>query len=88
VGELDLIARKGGAVIFFEVKTRHLGGSHIYSPFEAVDYKKKEQIRKVAMWYIYSKKKDLKSKRVREFRFDIITILYSSSWLKYNMIVY
>ena len=49
-GEIDIIARKKGMLVFLEVKYRT---TSIYgSPLEAVDWRKQNQIRKVAQFYL------------------------------------
>ena len=50
IGEVDIIARDGGYLVFVEVKTRH--GNRYGSPFDAVDYRKQRQISKVALAYM------------------------------------
>lgn len=51
-GEIDIIAKDGEYICFVEVKFR---SSMAYgSPLEAVDYKKQNQIRKVAIFYLMS----------------------------------
>ena len=53
-GEIDLIAKKGGQIHFVEVKYRTTA---MYgSPLEAVDFRKQNQIRKVAMYYLMKNK--------------------------------
>lgn len=49
-GEIDIITRKKGMLVFVEVKYRT---TSIYgSPLEAVDWRKQNQIRKVARFYL------------------------------------
>lgn len=53
-GEIDIIAKDGEYFCFIEVKyrtTRDYG-----SPLEAVDYRKQNQIRKVAQYYLMKNK--------------------------------
>lgn len=53
-GEIDLIAKKKGQIHFVEVKYRT---TLTYgSPLEAVDFRKQNQIRKVAMYYLMKNK--------------------------------
>lgn len=49
-GEIDIIARKKGVLVFFEVKYRTTG--RYGSPLEAVDWRKQNQIRRVARFYL------------------------------------
>lgn len=53
-GEIDLIAKKAGQIHFIEVKYRTT--SDFGSPLEAVDFRKQNQIRKVAMYYLMKNK--------------------------------
>ena len=65
-GEIDIIAKDGDVIVFIEVKTR--SGDGFGAPFEAVTYRKRQKIKKVAMGYL---------KRFREevpCRFDVISI--------------
>lgn len=64
-GEIDIIARKGEVIIFFEVK--HRGSDNFGSGEAAVDYNKLKRIYKTAKKYIHIKKMYDYS-----FRFDII----------------
>lgn len=52
VGELDIVARDRGHLLFIEVKTRR---SHAYGvPAEAVGARKQRQIVRAAQWYLVS----------------------------------
>lgn len=53
-GEIDLIAKKEEQIHFVEVKYRTT--SAFGSPLEAVDFRKQNQIRKVAMYYLMKNK--------------------------------
>ena len=66
VGEIDIIAFKKGLLCFVEVKTRQ--NDSLYSPADAVDFRKAERIKSVAATYINRYK--LKHK----IRFDIIEV--------------
>ena len=68
IGEIDIIAFKNGCYVFIEVKKRE---TKLFGrPCEAVDYKKQQKIRKVALSYLKFKKLlDV------ECRFDVIEIL-------------
>jgi putative endonuclease len=65
-GEIDIIAFKKGLLCFVEVKTRQ--NDSLYSPADAVDFRKAERIKSVAATYINRYK--LKHK----IRFDIIEV--------------
>jgi putative endonuclease len=68
VGEIDIVADDGGTLVFVEVKTR--GGGTFGRPFEAVDARKKEKLRKVALYYLKNRcKNDTPS------RFDVLSIM-------------
>ncbi len=66
-GEIDIVARKGKLITFCEVKTRtnsaYGGGEN------AVDYRKQQQIRKVAEGYIAERELN-----DYDFRFDVIVV--------------
>ncbi|MCX7746528.1 MAG: YraN family protein [Clostridia bacterium] len=67
-GEIDIIAREGETVCFIEVKTRT---STVFGmPSEAVDYKKKENITRLAQ--IYMLRNQLTDTAVR---FDVVEII-------------
>lgn len=50
-GEIDLIAKKDGYLVFFEVKYRADG--RYGAPEEAVDYRKQKKIIAAAQYYLY-----------------------------------
>jgi putative endonuclease len=65
-GEIDIIAEDGEVLVFIEVKTR--SGDAFGSPFEAVDRKKRDKIRKVALCYMKKIRKEPQA------RFDVLSI--------------
>nr|MCU0255708.1 YraN family protein [Vicinamibacterales bacterium]MCU0258048.1 YraN family protein [Solirubrobacteraceae bacterium] len=50
-GEIDIVARDGGALVFVEVKTR--ASEAFGSPLEAVTPQKRAQVRKMAADYLW-----------------------------------
>ena len=65
-GEIDIIAKDRGILVFVEVKAR--SDMQFGYPFEAVNPKKREKIRKVALCYLKKYKKELPA------RFDVLSI--------------
>ena len=53
-GEIDLIARNKRFLVFVEVKYRK--NLNMGSPFEAVDIRKQQKIRRVCEWFLMEKK--------------------------------
>lgn len=68
VGEIDLIARRNGLLVFCEVKTRL--NLKYGQPFEAVTQDKQKKIRFMAQIFLKSQKF-----AYEEARFDVISIL-------------
>jgi len=67
LGEIDIVAEDGETLVFVEVKTR--ADNSFGQPFEAVNYRKREKLKKVALYYLKNCcKKDLPS------RFDVLSI--------------
>jgi putative endonuclease len=66
-GEMDIIAKDGGTIVFVEVKTRT--SDSFGAPEEAVHAKKREKIRKIALHYLSRAKVEAPS------RFDVISIM-------------
>ena len=50
IGEIDIIARDGECLVFVEVKTRR--SSRFGSPFDAVDFRKQQQVSRVALAFM------------------------------------
>lgn len=75
-GEIDIIAEKEKTVVFAEVKTRT---QEAYgAPAEAVNYYKRENIRKTAQYYIMEKNLDLPC------RFDVLEVYVKKSVFGYT----
>lgn len=74
--EIDLIAYKGGVIIFAEVKTR--SGNYFGEPEEFVDTRKQQLLAQAAEEYIYL------MNHQGEVRFDVIAILFKSE-TDYNL---
>ncbi len=68
-GEIDIIARQGGLLVFVEVKYRRNAACGY--PAEAVDAKKQMKLRQTAA--VYLKKKGIPFSR--PMRFDVVEIL-------------
>jgi len=66
LGEADIIARDKDATVFVEVKARR--SSRFGEPFEAVDSKKQERLRRIALWYQKKEGGDM------PVRFDVVSI--------------
>lgn len=66
-GEVDIIALHKGTLVFIEVKTRRTGEYGM--PFEAVDHRKQDKLKKVALMYMKRLKKEVPA------RFDVVSIV-------------
>jgi putative endonuclease len=79
LGEIDLIARHRGLLVFVEVKTR--SGTRFGAGQDAVHHAKQARLRKLADYY-------LKQKRLGEVavRFDVVAILLAGSGAKIEII--
>ncbi|OGW80568.1 MAG: YraN family protein [Omnitrophica bacterium RIFCSPLOWO2_12_FULL_44_17] len=66
-GEIDLVAQDGNTLVFVEVKTRH--GCEFGFPEEAVHQKKREQLIRLATWYLMKH-----TKKEMPVRFDILAV--------------
>ena len=69
VGEIDIIAKKDGCIVFAEVKTRR--SNRFGEPSEYVDYRKQMRIKKTASCYA-----DMIND---EIRFDVIEVFYEQN---------
>jgi putative endonuclease len=68
-GEIDIIARDGGTLVFVEVKTR--ADEEFGRPEEAVTLSKQRQIRRIARGYLVEHPCGAAG-----CRFDVVSILY------------
>jgi len=71
LGEIDIIAREGGAICFIEVKTRRT--DFFGAPYESVTPAKQRKIAQVGLSYL--KLKDQMDIRVR---FDVVSIVLNA----------
>ncbi|MCL2399762.1 MAG: YraN family protein [Defluviitaleaceae bacterium] len=78
-GEIDLIMKDDIYIVFIEVKYRK-GLSHGF-PSEAVDFRKQQRIKKVALQYIARH-----NLHDNDFRFDVVEILEIQKKLAINHI--
>ena len=68
-GEIDIVAREGETLVFCEVKTRR--NDEFGLPEFAITSRKQQQIRKVALGYLYEH--ELKA---QDCRFDVVAIRF------------
>lgn len=67
LGEADIICKDGDTLVFVEVKAR--SSDAFGQPFEAVNHRKQEKLKKIALYY-------LKHQQIESpVRFDIISII-------------
>ncbi len=66
IGEIDIIAEDKQTLVFIEVKTR--SDDSFGLPFESVDSRKRERMRRIALLYLKHLGKE------RPVRFDVISI--------------
>ncbi|MFZ0043645.1 MAG: YraN family protein [Solirubrobacteraceae bacterium] len=69
-GELDIVATRGGTLVFVEVKTRRAGGS-AGGPFEAVGPGKQSRVRKMAGGWLAQRRDRAYA---AQLRFDVIGV--------------
>lgn len=80
LGELDIIAIKEHTLVCVEVKTRRRAIAHIYPPIQSVDLKKQMRIDRLIKEFTRQHATQLKQKRVRGVRFDVVGVLYRDRW--------
>lgn len=67
-GEIDIIARDRGTLVFIEVKARTSTAFGL--PFEAVHARKREKMKKVALSYMQKMRREVPA------RFDVMSIIF------------
>ena len=73
IGEIDIVAQDGAAVVFVEVRARRAGSrSHHLLAQESVSQKKQWRLTRLAQWYI--KRRGLERLPAR---FDVIGVTWS-----------
>lgn len=78
LGEIDIIAKKGCAVVFVEVKTRTTCSAG--APEEAVTLSKQHRIRRIARYYLSVGSAIAEDDQVGQFRFDVAAV--TVDWLR------
>lgn len=78
-GEIDIIAEDRDTLVFIEVKTRTDDSFGL--PFEAVDARKRERMRRIALLYLKNLGKE------RPARFDVISIEIKDGSCKIDHII-
>lgn len=74
-GEVDIIASKGGSLVFCEVKAR--SGGEMESALEAVDRKRQRRLARAASYYLA-----MEGGAKKPCRFDVIALLRSGEGWK------
>lgn len=67
-GELDIVARDGGVLVFVEVKAR--SGGRFGTPFESVTWQKRQRISRMAEAYLCAKRM-----AGTACRFDVVSVV-------------
>ena len=68
IGEIDIIALDKKTIVFIEVKFRSM--LEFGRPYEAVDFRKQQKIRRVAELYLV-----VKNKYYNDCRFDVVEVV-------------
>jgi putative endonuclease len=76
-GELDIVARDRGELVFVEVKTR--SSLAFGSPAEAVSPAKSARIRQLALRYLMARREAGDDGAWTALRFDVVAVLRSSA---------
>lgn len=67
LGELDIVARDGGVLVFVEVRSRR--STEFGSALDAISWQKRRRVTRMAMAYLAARKP-----RFVEARFDVVAI--------------
>ncbi|MCL4456723.1 MAG: YraN family protein [Nitrospirae bacterium] len=79
LGEADIIVKDNNTIVFVEVKART--SDAFGQPFEAVNYRKQEKFKKIALYYLKHNKIEL------SVRFDVVSILSKDGKAEVNHIM-
>ena len=79
LGEADIVARDNNTIVFVEVKAR--SSDAFGQPFEAVNHRKQEKLKKIALYYLKHNKIEL------PVRFDIVGIISKNGKNEINHII-
>lgn len=74
-GELDIVAFDGATIVFCEVKTRRAGG-RCGAPLEALDPRKRAQVRRIARRWLYERPQ---RPRAPGLRFDAVGVTFDAA---------
>ena len=77
-GEIDIIAKYQGYLVFIEVKTRTR--ESIENATLSVSYRKQAKITKTAMYFL----KDFHDSSIEEYRFDVIIVKKEKSTISFR----
>jgi putative endonuclease len=78
LGEIDIIAQDGNKLVFVEVKTRTTDAFGF--PFESVNKRKREKLKKLALGYLKKRGNEL------PLRFDVLSIIYNDAEVKKHFV--
>lgn len=78
LGEADIVAKDKNIIVFVEVKAR--SSDAFGQPFEAVNHRKQEKLKKIALYYLKHNKIEL------PVRFDIVSIISRNGKAEVNHI--
>lgn len=56
LGEIDIVAKKGDRIIFFEVKTRNIKYETFFPIETSINFKKKRNLKRICQLYLIDKK--------------------------------
>lgn len=79
VGEIDIVAKEGGTLVFVEVKSRR--DENFGPPELAVNYRKRRQLTRAAFLYLTRKKK-----QNEPCRFDVVCVSVRPEGVKVSVI--
>lgn len=79
LGEVDVIVKDNDTIVFVEVKAR--SSDAFGQPFEAVDYRKQQKLKKIALYYLKQNKIE------SSIRFDVVSIISKDGKAEVNHIV-